>query len=306
MTASRKKLLTKDFYNIGLSLAYDGMTIYPKADEKDATKVNQDSVQLPARPKFKRRSDDIHYRISMHVLIKSLDDICDILPWQRNIMQYHPDHNLYHQDNYARDHHHWHLKFTCPLARAHLSQALAVFVAYQIITSDEAQAFLREYDDRYESQHTKLSRRLTQEREADFKIILHYVRACTQNDLLIDLHQYLVSPWFDYLRHQPEQAGHQYWLGTDADGDVIHTSSCWAKIEKAIALQMAQNIRSQCSRFTAPLAEERGRELGDYARFFWIKHKSENNESVMSSMYMAFCCADEETLTAKYQKMFGK
>lgn len=307
MSKSRSQALTIKCQNISLSLTYDGLTIYPNYDGYEI----RNSIGFALNEccewifgKFSERKPK--YKVHLDTVDVGVTKIGEALNVQRYVQRHEDDHDLYHRDAFPMEDVHYHLKFSAPVTRDQLQQMLNIFMRYYLVSDQESAAIIHDFDTRFSLLHDILARRLSGKQHDDLTVIITFIRTCQQNDILVNLHQYLSSMQFDYLRHQLDSPDDEGWVGVDASEHVVRTARCWARIEKAITLQMAHNIQTQCSVFSPALAYERAQQLANNHRFFSIKHKANHTIPLMSSTFMAFSAADEETLDGKYHKMFGR
>ena len=166
------------------------------------------------------------------------------------------------------------MKFKAGLTRDQLSMILDILVARNLVTSDERIVLLAAYDRRFESSRKQLDMILGSQfgldLTSDYQKINQFIRTIEDNDLLDDLHTYLLCDTFNALRSNPAGDA-SIWQGTNAAGEVIITSQLWAMIEKSITLQMGHNVEKGCQ-FTAKLAKDWATELSVH-RFFAVKHQ---------------------------------
>lgn len=222
------------------------------------------------------------------------------------------DHSLYHQDTFHMDDTHMHLKFKSQLTEKELNHLLQIFQDYQLISPFERNMFLLGNCfrhklaciemDRFLGLTSPLAERSQASVEGDTKKIISYLKTIQDNDILLDLHNHLLSASFDYLRENP--AGNMsIWQGTDAHGNVIKTSKSWAIIEKTITLQMENNIAAHCQ-FNRYVAQDRVHQLSRYP-FFCVKHNVADSRPQSPSIE-AFLNGDRQGFDDTYQHHFNK
>lgn len=186
------------------------------------------------------------------------------------------DHALYHRDEFSREITHTHIKFQCRLNREQLNKILGILVENNLLSAVEQVAFLDKFDQRYANSRAALDTALSakainlegnkasasDDLEHSAKAIIQLVKSCNANDILGDLHDYLLLSKFDFLR-----AGQEGCRGTDAKGDVIETSREWMAIQKAISVQLAINVMNNTS-FTEMVGSEYAENYRNHFPFF--------------------------------------
>ena len=136
----------------------------------------------------------------------------------------------------------------------------------------------------------------------DTKKIITYIHTISDIEVLSDLHQYLKSEKFNYLRHVGTAPSD--WLSKDAESRPITTSESWAMIEKALSLQMAQSIKTNCSVFSPELAASRATQLATSYGFFGMC-RSKSAAAPASPSYTAFSTHDAGTFDRRYAEHFN-
>lgn len=278
--------------NLNLSLAYDGLTIYFNFDLPDmfhAWNMCAKSIALIGE-----------LNVCTEIMVKQEFD--------RYIHRDDDDHSFYHQDSFPIEHDHSHIKFLKPITRAKLDLLVGELEKHGLISTDEKTKFLSRYDERNREALLSLRGALsgTRDVEIDTREIINYLRTCKDNDVITYLHDALLAPRFDYLRQVTSASTDKRWQGTNADGKLVETSKHWAMIQKAISLQLANNIRVECGTFSSKVAHERADQLLKNVSFFALKRKGMQCTTELSSTFKAFSAKDEATFTGKYEKHFGK
>lgn len=243
-------------------------------------------------------------RIENYHFVNSLYQIQFTHPeYDRYIRRKDPDHLLYHKDNFKISDSHYHIKFKSILSREQIIFILDTCVKHQLIEETEKQQFLEALSDRYARMKEDITHLLVANQLIDLKNLLNYISKCEDNDILSNLHEYLLTKDFDYLRLKSTSAT-KSWQGTNHEGQIVETSEVWARLEKAITLQMIHNIRIRCNPFISQIGSEYANNLASNHRFFSIKRKSTSVKST-NDAYAAFCDADAEKLDKKYKSNFS-
>lgn len=251
---------------IRINLTYDGIKLYPNLDEEKTT------------PKLIRKT----FEQAIEKGLISED-----------------------QARVARDDSHYYLKFNSKLTRSQLREFLNLAVQSKLLDGHEKKQCLADYDARYADARQGLTLLRGNDKEADTKKIIHFISACKDNDILAEAHQHLVSSQFDYLRKFTGLIHKSLWRGTNNKGEVVETTHSWAKIEKAIALQMAKNIqegRGAKRHFTKE--QDEAFKLGKEHKFLSIKRNAISLFRSANESYEAFLFRDEKTLAQKYDSHF--
>lgn len=286
-----------EFKKVNLSLTYDGLTIYPKFDLsfKSKSKVVKNACaecKTIIKNKFKTK-DGSHYS-ECHEKLKTQSNVV----FDRVIRHKDEDHDFYHHDKLDETAPHFHLKFHQMLTRQQLSQLLDVFIKHKLMKELEKDTYLLEYDLRYKEARLGLLEQLKGHADQDEINIIKYIKHCTDNDILSDLHDYLLQPQFDYLRS--DLSAPQQWVGVNQAGNVVRTSKTWAMIEKSISLQMAMTVTVHTD-LSPELGAKVATQLSQTHTFFAIKRKAtataKNNKTFMQLSY-----ADEKELKGSYRK----
>ncbi|OGT46162.1 MAG: hypothetical protein A3E83_04380 [Gammaproteobacteria bacterium RIFCSPHIGHO2_12_FULL_41_20] len=286
---------------VQLSLAYDGLTIYPLFTPYTNNEYAKKISVLRDDCCILQFVDGLTAEGVMG--LQCVSEVSRHVSYDRRVYREDDDHDFYHQDTTDKDHLHYHIKFKHPLSSPERHEIFAMLIKHGLLGPDEYQDFEKAYIERDYQYQSVLMPLLQGEREADVKMIITYIQKTQDNDLLAHLHQYLLSEAFNYLREQAVGMA-RMWQGTCAHGEVANVHAAWARLEKAFALQMAHNIQVICSQFTAKLAHERAMQLAQTHRFFALPRKS-NSQHTTGSVYRAFDSGDGEILEQKYKKIFG-
>lgn len=212
------------------------------------------------------------------------------------------EHDLYHQDHFDRTKMHYHVQFGSYLKKESMIKIVDQLALASILTAEEKVKCLDALHLRYQEVDDKLSQLITANPTNDLQAIQKYILSCYDNDILVHLHKTLLTQKFDYLRQLNIEDQEQHWQGCNAQNEVVQTSKAWAMIEKTIALQLANNMRTQCSVFTDSLGQNRCKHLSQDHRFFAIKRKS-TNTNLNNNTALALLNAQEKKLQDKDQKM---
>lgn len=256
---------------ICISYSYDGLTIY----------------QATGPIKFKR-------------LKKMVLSQPEIYSFERLVERDDAEHDFYHMDNLDKAISHAHIKFKKTPTREQLSTMLQAFVTYNIITEIEKDTFFLSLEQRYSDARSKLEIRVDQTDAAREDIIINYLKQCEDNDILIDLHAYLLEQKFDYLRCQ--HADLQPWMGTNVTGAIVPTSKSWARIEKCIAFKMAMNF-CEHTKFNSEIGLHAASQFTETHSFFAIKRKA-GREDKLNHVAHDLANGERESLAKRYQKNF--
>lgn len=190
------------------------------------------------------------------------------------------------------------------LTRDQLAGILDVFVKHTLLAEDEKNSFLNKYDKRYFDTRAKLFAELKNQKYADTKTIIGFIKECQENDLLANLHQYLLAPQFDYLRKYTGYIHTSFWQGTSANERVETSSKSWSMIEKALSLQMAHNVEVKVSLFSESVAKERAQQMSKCHPFFAIKRNTLSFSRDCNQSFEAFKSHDVRTFDKKYESHF--
>lgn len=317
--------LTFSADKVNLSYSYDTLTIYPKFESYTQGERalgyllglchQLDYVKVPTKLEITKNL--ITHDKCMRVITRKVGNV-------RSVLRDDDDHGMYHHDGFKMEDLHRHLNFKSMLTSDQLSEILNILVAQNLLTSHEKIAFLKALKERYQLAREKLDGVVesimqavqvttinelipfdTLTSQADMKAIIHFLSTIEDNEILVDLHCYLLSEKFDYLRNNPAGEA-SCWQGTDAKEVVIKTSQGWAMIEKSIELRMARNIEITC-KFTTTLAEKRAEQFLGH-KFFGVRHFLELDvngiEERLSPSVKAFREADTDTLGQQYSALF--
>ena len=310
--------LTFESNKINFSLSYDTLTFYPKykTEVVDDSPFAAISFVLTAcgRLEFVKASKPTTDGIETNASMQEIDDKIEHM---RYIHRDADDHELYHKDGLDKEVEHCHLNFHDMLSGEQLGKILDIFMHHGLITADEKAKFLDAYALRYANARNELDAALkpktsseSKESKPDAKVdtisIINFIKNCSENDILVNLHQYLEMEKFNYLRAVKEDKK-ATWFGTDASNHVIQTKKSWAMIEKAIALQMAHNIEVNCN-FTPNLAITFAAKFAKAHPFFAIKHHNNASlsASATSSIFNAFRSCDKSKLDNSYEHLFQR
>lgn len=303
--------LTHKYTNVKLSLTYDALTIHLncKDDSTLLTQISKECHQTVCK-------NLLTSTLKEDAIESCLDQIefkqSGMLKFDRFIFTDDDDHALYHQDKLNKNSPHCHIKLRSQLNKHLLTTLLDILVNHRLINEEEKLAFLNAFDQRYIKSRENLDEILAEietptdlelKKENPSKKVLHakaiaqFVHACTDNDIIVDLHRYLLSSKFDYLR----VIGKVSCLGSNANGKIIKTSTTWAWLEKTLSLQLAQNIKDKCE-FTYDLARSRAKQLSVH-RFFGISRY--DSSEPCSPTLRAFVRADSKTFDERYESHFS-
>lgn len=276
-SCSIDKSLAQKFEKISLSVNYDCITIY-------------------------------YHHLAAHeyeFFFACLTEMQALTHFNRLITIPNEDHTFYHDDdlfNYKRwVPNHVHLKFNIQITYQLLTNVLVLFIPSGLLSESNKEQFLAMFDKRYELLHAEIQTCLTQNKHQDYLTILTYIKSCSQNDVLANLHRYFSSPAFVYLRQGEEL---KTFLGTNELGEIVATTHEWAMLEKAIALQMQVNIKNGVKRFSSLLGEMYGDELANNHAFFKMKRKLADGRVIESKNFKAFHAGNGELVEKTYQKFF--
>ena len=280
-------LFSYKFHNLTLLISYDSITVFPNP-----------------------QSTDQHLYCKINALQHELD-----------LAKYHFDHYIKHDDDDHPLHHsnllddfelttqHYHCKFTVPLTEDIILDLLNTLKGHNLINLGELIGCFMSLDNHYTAALSHLTTTLStaQDSLADTKTIISFIEHCPNNDELYRVHSALLGTQYNYLR-TATQADAKTWQGTDANNQLAITSENWAMIEKAISLQLAHNIQTQCANFSHSLGDEYAHEFQAAHTFFAIKRtrKAGIDPKAISSTYKALEQADADTLDMKYEKLFKK
>lgn len=287
---------------VNLSISYDALTVYTKFE---LTKPIASCMKTCNELDFIHCNENLtekaeHFK-KARFIIRSNN-----LAFDRNVHREDHDHPLYHQENaeigFREDDEHFHIKFSVLLSYDHLELILETFVKYELIDDNEKNELLLLFATR-QKKNQDLLKYLDRESEKDTKRIIGYISRCDDNDVLLNLHECLLSDEFDYLRELDDLLITRRWQGTDNNGDIVQTSKGWSMIEKSIALKMANNIRMVNITHTPEVCKERAMQLAQYS-FFAIKRKADNSIE-RSGMYQAFQDNDLNGFDKSYEKHFS-
>lgn len=257
---------------ICISYAYDGLTVY--------------QTDKP---------------INKKQLKKSVFSQSEALGFERLIDRSDAEHNFYHSDGLDRNIPHAHIKFKKMPTREQLSALLQEFVKYKVLTEEEINQFLTALERRYNAARSLLAAELKQSEAEKETIIMNHINRCDDNDILADLHCYLLGREFDDLR--VNHSCLRQWIGTDSAGLVVPTSKLWARIEKCIALKMAMNFCEQ-TEFNADIGKHAASQLTGTHSFFAIKRKA-GRDKVQNNAVTDFANGKCDALAERYRKNFS-
>lgn len=274
------RAFVKEFRLIKLSIIHDGITIY-RGREKICKDELRDKIDKSMRGAVDKK----------------------VIRYDRSLNESSSDHKLFHQDNNDREKYHCHIKLKSTLTRDQIIKLSDLFVEHGLMSSDERDEFIRDYDKRYQSVRSELSQLLKREQKQDTLTIINFIKdKCDDIDILADLHQHLLAQEYHYLRVESEVK----WKGTCENGSIGNTSQSWAMIEKSIALKMAKSIRDSCDQFTTSVTGVRAKQFRDQYGFFAIKRKANVTLSYDSKIFTRFLHAKGEELDASSEKHFRR
>lgn len=236
--------------------------------------------------------------------VKGLTEVKqDHVEFDRYVRRVDPDHWLYHKDTYQYDDSHWHIKFKSILTKEQLSLVLDVFVKHQILSLEEKEAYLKDYDMRYQLYRLEVEKSLLGNKDKDMRIIVSkFIMTCSDNDLLADLNNFLSSEKFDYLREMSSADIVGRWYGVDRSNQMVATSKEWSWIQKNIRLQMSLNIKKDVKHFTPQIGSERTKQLTSAFPYFNSKSRP-YVEGQESKIAVAFAKGDEKELERIQNKL---
>ena len=279
-----------------ISLSYDGLTIYPLGSSRSYSLalVITSCLQLSF----------IQVPNTEPTLEKSMVTITKKPFYNRQIHINDNDHFLYHQsDEYDMEDSHYHFKFTHILSKNEILILANVFESEKLFTAQESDDFKQAIHERFNVAHEVLETLLNQNKAHDLRAINQFVLTCTDNDLLADLHAYLLSARFNYLRQcDGFFVKKSLWRGTAQDGSVVETSKTWAMVEKAITLQLAANIRNN-TKSSAEVVAERAGELSAKLPFFSIARRQ--GSRTVNHAYTALSNGDKAEFESLYTQHFS-
>lgn len=302
--------LTTEFKLVNLSFIFDAITIYPTFEyyknpnlrnclDVALGECNDLNFVIKLRANEEPTKENNDFLRSLNCLMK---DQKDQTGYQRIIRRNDDDHALYHRDNFKLNDSHWHIKFRNLLSKAQVKEVLSIFVRNQIMSESESDCFLKELDKRYQMQKNDLNALLSGNKQEDTDKIISFIEQCYENDILVQLHDYLLSPKFNYLRDASENEK-ILWQGSDANNQIVPTSEAWARIEKALTLKIEMNIQTECSKFTKSLCKERASQFASELGFFAIKRK-QHTENSPSKIFTHFQEGDGDFLKDKCKDVF--
>lgn len=301
--------LTFQFKNYNVSINYDTLTVYPLFEKYITSEAMADCHKLKFVKNIKIPSEK-------HAEQRKVSEEIELKKKVRYVFFDADDHGMYHKDGFNEDNTHYHMNFYAPLTRDQLIELSDIFIKHHLITEDEKTTLLSTFDKRYADHHASLDRVLSEAKSditqskanLDTGLIHNFIEACSDLDLLADLHKYLLATKFDYLRvFKPTTNPSMKWKATDAKDQVVTTSSSWALIERAIKLRMAECIKTTC-RYSTDLAKNRAVQLAKFHKFFSIRHgiakdAADPNEP-LSPSFLVFKEGDKEHFDSIYQAHF--
>jgi hypothetical protein len=280
---------------VNLSYVDDALTFYPNFSyyEEDSGQSLRNCLKV-----FKQcnklnfvisRLNGYHSTQNNERFISCLEQIQagKICSYDKYVIRTDDDHLLYHRDSYNLNDSHWHIKFRRILNKDQLATILNIFENSMLITHEEKLDFLAAFDQRYIECRNRLDRELDGICQEDVgTVIINFVNRCSDNDILSDLHKYLLEEKFDFIRAVNGSEIPRF-QGCNRQGQVVPTHIAWAKIEKAIAVQMVHNIQKQCTDFSPRLAKVSAKRLGNQCSFFAIPRKAKHGPNAKSKLYIA-------------------
>ena len=238
-------VFTKKLSKIGISYIDGTMTIYPAAvqDRVTSTQVAIANAAFSGGPTLAEQNSSLIRNISrsLHFIGHIFDKFsrCDG----------DKGYALFHRDERLMDDWYYHVKFKSGLDHLGMDDVLHSFVAFGVISLAEKNSVLRDFYFRYVNFRASLDSHLSGVKSSDLPRIISEIVDCEDNDLLIDLHKYLLTEKFDYLRVKTGISSFSFWRGTNRSGSVVSTSKSWATIEKGIMLKIVENIKDQSAHF---------------------------------------------------------
>ncbi len=255
--------LSVEFENIKMSLTFDALTVYRKYEDvvgsgREAEADAEGRIEIGLGSLKGKISEEKH-AASYFAMREALEG--------NEVLEDEDDHPLFHQDEFSRETIHTHVRFPHLLRRDQLETTiLPIMLENGLLSAQEAQALLALYDQRYQKCREVLDVALSVPpapgalpRELESKIpvlalegvagdaeaIIQLIKRCKTNDVVLDLHAYLLSEKFDYLRK-----GKEGYRGTDAKDQIVETTKIWADIQQAISLQLRVNVINSLSATT--------------------------------------------------------
>jgi hypothetical protein len=137
-------------------------------------------------------------------------------------------------------------------------------------------------------------------KQSDLKSIINFIATCNNNEILPDLHRYLLTAEFNYLREKTGTFSFSAWHGTDEKGNIVRCSKSWAMIEKAISLQMLKNTQEK-----VPDGRSIAFGLASSCKFFSIRRWGLFNNAGTSKTYDALVNDDLKVLNQQYTSHFA-
>ncbi len=323
---------------IDISYIYDTLTVYLKKDSELApgdldvclakcTEIIETPVSLFGMRLMMQESVPKTEAVRSRKFYKFTLETKDFGEAQKERFIYHAadDHDFYHQDTIDRDRLHSHVKFKRAITQDQFTQMIEVFRSEGLITPAQKEAYVAAFKKRNTDAEAAVDAICTPAAEAkssggdarklkDGQALIQYIGACQNNDVLLHLHEYLLSEKFDYLRvisaaDLHPKAPEKEWQGMSRfSAEPVPTSGTWAKLEKALRLQMIENWRQHARQFTPELGAERRRQFATSHPFFAIKSSRDPKAPFAPRSYKtleAFSNADEAILSTKRRKVFG-
>lgn len=211
------------------------------------------------------------------------------------------DREIYHVDgNHTLSTEQRRIKLKSQITPKVLNNILETFIECKLISPDEKTNFLKAYDNYIKGFLDQLVSQLKFQQYKDLTVIINYIKNCKSNDLLVNLHQYLLSDKFNYLR---EYSLISFWQGTNKDGRITSTSKSWAMIEKSIELQMIHNLKTK-SKFKQKLTDERSKQFDKEHLFFGI-NRNFSKLRTHNASFEYFREANFKLLDEKYRTHFA-
>lgn len=179
----------------------------------------------------------------------------------------------YHVDDSDPNKKSFHFEFSHMPSEKQFETILDKLHTYAAITEDEQllctqkyKEFLTQLDvilDEKNPLHTKISCKAS---------TIKAISQCDNNETLLLWHSYLLSEKFNYLRALTGKIKITSWQGTNPAGKIDKTSGTWARIEKAIALQVNRNLANDNS-FDVITRRNHALQLAKKDPFLSIKRK---------------------------------
>ena len=308
------RALTLKCRYVDLSYAFDGLTIYTKENEIASEKMaelssachqlefvnstHDEQISRQIKNEAVRKCMGFYNQMTRNILIN--DNLGN--DYQRYIHFDDNDHELYHRDNFLKSQNHVHIKFNRIINQNQLLSLLNIMIKLDMLSHDAKNEFINLFCNRFTSAREKLQSTLTGKIEPDAKNIIQFIHACGDDNILADLHDFLLDQKFDYLRRTTFGANNGDWQGETSAHQMMIVSKEWAMIEKSFSLQMAYNLESNCT-FNLAVAKERTEQLTNLFSFFAIPRKVDAKHT-KSKAIGDFERGNKEEFERRYNKHF--